>query len=590
MSNAKSAANGRHANHLDDVASAAVLCKAEQTRQAPDKEARSRLDPDWSDGIGMAVEDGRSGTDRWLKALKARSPARHAPIVAAIKVAREAPAPGNSGEDDEPIAGQVGVPWQEPMLGGMPPAAPFPVDIFPPQLQDLAVEMAEALNSPIDFVAISILFTASTAMGRSVALELKKTWKEYPSAYFALVGVSGMAKTTPIKEMARPLWAIGKEMREEWQAHKEREGKKDKDKQEDVPPLKRTIVDDSTVEALAQIMNDNPRGNGQIRDELTALVAGMNQYKGGKGSDRQFYLSVDSGVSQSIDRVKNPDGMPLVIHNPFLSIIGGLVNSKLASLSDAKERDDGFIERLLFTVPDPVRVRWRDEEVDEDLIENWDQAVRRLWGTPMVDSGESPRPYFVVLDPAAKSAFKSWFNAHSEETEGLDFPDYLGGAWSKMRAKCARLALIIDRLHWAYDPTSDEKPGNVSLASVRAAIRLIDYFKAHARRAHALIRGCGGDDNENARAILKWVSNTNRSVFSEKDVKNNFAGRFPDEMELEKATTWLLARRCIRRLPTPARGKHGGRTPSPRYEVDPSLLPPSASTHAEPEEAGNAAG
>ena len=53
------------------------------------------------------------------------------------------------------------------------------------------------------------------------------------------------------------------------------------------------------------------------------------------------------------------------------------MNSKLAAISDAKDRDDGFIERLLFTVPDPVRVRWRDEEVDDDLIKNWEKAVHQ---------------------------------------------------------------------------------------------------------------------------------------------------------------------------------------------------------------------
>jgi Protein of unknown function (DUF3987) len=557
---------------LDDIASAAVLCGVERSRKEPDPDVKKRLDSEWGDGVMLAVQDGKAGTDRWLKTLKTRSPSRHGVIASAIKSAREKPKPEEPEEDEEPIAGQVGEPWLEPALGEMPPAVPFPIDVFPPQLEDLAVDMAEALNSPVDFVAVSILFTASTAMGRSVALKMKRTWKENPSAYFALVGVSGMAKSTPIKEMARPLWEIAREAREEWQAHKERESKKEKDKQEDPPPLKRTVVDESTVEALGPIMEDNPRGIGQIRDELTALVAGMNQYKsGGKGSDRQFYLSADSGVTRSIDRVKNPDGMPLVIHNPFLSIIGGLVNSKLVALSDAKDRDDGFIERLLFTVPEPVRVRWRDEEVDENLIESWNKAVRQLWSTPMVETGESPRPWFVELEPAAKSAFKAWFNSHSEETESLDFPDYLGGVWSKMRAKCARLALIIDRLHWAYDPTADSDASDVSLSSLRSAIRLIDYFKAHARRAQALIRGCGGDENEDARAILKWVTNTNRRAFSERDVKLTLESRFRDSADLDKAITWLIIRKCVRRLPAPPRGSKGGRTPSPRYEVNPNL-------------------
>ena len=194
----------------------------------------------------------------------------------------------------------------------------------------------------------------------------------------------------------------------------------------------------------------------------------------------------------------------------------------------------------------------------------------------MVEVGkEPPRPYYVELEPDAKLAFKTWFNAHSEETESLDFPDYLGGTWSKMRGQVCGSRLIIDRLNWAYDPSEDGRAKDVSLFSLRAAIRLIDYFKAHARRAHALIRGCGGSDNEDARAILKWVYNTNRLTFSQKDVKNVLKTRFLDSENFDKAAEWLIARRCIRRLPAPARGAKGGRTPSP----DSRLIQPCLRRH-----------
>ena len=226
--------------------------------QGSSPEDRKSLEPVWSDGIVLAESQGKAGTDEWLRTLKIRNKGRYLAIEAAIKGSASR---RSLKEDEDAIAGQLGEPWQEPMLGGMPPAVPFPVDVFPPQLAELAVEMAEALNSPVDFVAVSILFTASTAMGRSVALKMKKTWKENPSAYFALVGVSGMAKSTPIKEMGRPLWDIAREAREEWQANKEREEQKEKDNQQEVPPLKRTVVDESTVEALGPIMEENPRGD-----------------------------------------------------------------------------------------------------------------------------------------------------------------------------------------------------------------------------------------------------------------------------------------------------------------------------------------
>ena len=68
------------------------------------------------------------------------------------------------------------------------------------------------------------------------------------------------------------------------------------------PVLLRVHTDDATVESLAPILMKNPRGLIQIRDELAAWVTSANQYKGGKGSDRQFWLSNWAGVQACVDR------------------------------------------------------------------------------------------------------------------------------------------------------------------------------------------------------------------------------------------------------------------------------------------------
>ena len=54
----------------------------------------------------------------------------------------------------------------------------------------------------------------------------------------------------------------------------------------------RTVVEDATVEALYSVLEENPRGVLDIEDELSGWVRRMDQYKGGKGADRQFFLGV----------------------------------------------------------------------------------------------------------------------------------------------------------------------------------------------------------------------------------------------------------------------------------------------------------
>ena len=86
------------------------------------------------------------------------------------------------------------------------------------------------------------------------------------------------------------------------------------------------VVDDATVESLAPIQQKNPRGLTLVKDELVAWATACNQYKGGKGSDRQFYCSSWSRDTLTVNRKGEHASGPLLVTNPFLSILGGLIS------------------------------------------------------------------------------------------------------------------------------------------------------------------------------------------------------------------------------------------------------------------------
>lgn len=54
------------------------------------------------------------------------------------------------------------------------------------------------------------------------------------------------------------------------------------------PTLKRIVVNDTTTEKLGEILNENPNGVLQFRDELAGFLAQME--KEGRESDCAFYL------------------------------------------------------------------------------------------------------------------------------------------------------------------------------------------------------------------------------------------------------------------------------------------------------------
>ena len=58
------------------------------------------------------------------------------------------------------------------------------------------------------------------------------------------------------------------------------------------PVCRRLVVSDSTIEAIADRLQESPRGLLLARDELSGWINGFGQYKGGKGGDASHWLTM----------------------------------------------------------------------------------------------------------------------------------------------------------------------------------------------------------------------------------------------------------------------------------------------------------
>jgi hypothetical protein len=248
--------------------------------------------------------------------------------------------------------------------------------------------------------------------------------------------------------------------------------------------LQRITSSDTTVEALCLILSENPRGLLLKRDELVALVRGMDMYRKGKGTDRQFYLSTFSGASFVLDRKSNAGRIPVIVPRPFLSVIGCLVPDMLVEFEDEQGREDGFLDRFVWVYPDLVKfVPWSEDSVSREAQQAWEACLRRLWALQGDEGRGQYMPKAVGLLPSAKRAWVAFFNAITAEAAADDFPPRLVGPWRKLRDYGARLALVIHELRVACEECRNEEM--VEEASVLAAVQLVDYFKSHAIRVHA---------------------------------------------------------------------------------------------------------
>src|SRR5262249_24606605 len=159
---------------------------------------------------------------------------------------------------------------------------------------------------------------------------------------------------------------------------------------------------------------DNERGLIMIRDELSAFILGMNQFKGGKGNDRSNALKIWSGDRIVKDRVNHEANIPVRCPHPALSIVGGLPPDLLRQLIYPRGRADGFLDRFLLAYPAPVPVAdWSDRGIPEDVAADWRCLISRLWMRPMDVKDGRTVPHVLYFTPEGEARWVEHYNAHS---------------------------------------------------------------------------------------------------------------------------------------------------------------------------------
>jgi hypothetical protein len=381
----------------------------------------------------------------------------------------------------------------------LPTPPEFPVDAMPRRCRGLIKEAAAAIGCPPDFVALPMLVVLGSAIGNSRVLKLKAGWEEGAAIYGAVIAEPGEKKTPATKVATEPAIRAQAALRED---HRRALEKYDEEKREhevqardarkegraappepEVPRMERTIVEDTTVEALATLLEATPRGVVAYRDELSAWVRAMDQYRaGGKGADRQFYLSAWSNSYAAVDRKSRTQ--PLIMRRPFVGVYGAIQPGVLHEIGD--DRGDGLLDRFALAYPDPVPSQWTDEEITDEAQDGYAQLYEDLRELYMpVDEYGDPAPVRVYFSPSAKEVLKGVVNQLRQEMYSPGFPARLKGPWSKLEAYLARLCLIL-----AMARAVDEEAGErVEDNDVLRAVVLIDYFKLMARRVYVGLHG-----------------------------------------------------------------------------------------------------
>lgn len=423
---------------------------------------------------------------------------------------------------------------EKPAIVWEAPAAPL--DVFPGAVAELIESVTEAFDCPIEFPLLGVLVTASAAIGGTRSLKIKKTWYESARLYAAVVAHPGENKTAPIEFLTKPIKKLQEVALEQFKADKHEYDVAIANATKAEPctlPKPSQIhywINECTVAAVAPILAENPRGVLLTMDELAGWIKGMDQFKsGGKGNDRQFFLSAWSGSPFKIDRKGNRDEGSILISHPFLSLIGTIQPDSLNLLVEEKGREDGLIDRFLFACPALLPKRpWSDYEVPDHLKAGWAAAITILAGLQfqMREGRQVPDP--VSMSAEARQVWVEWVDMLTAETNDSEFPMILRGPWAKFKSICARLALILHMLKIAYRV---EAQANVlSADTMQGAILLVQFFQKHAEKAWETIRKNQKDFT--VERAWKWIETRGKPVSARDLQQAKLAKNAPDANKL----------------------------------------------------------
>ena len=410
---------------------------------------------------------------------------------------------------------EPGIEWPAPasLPGDLPPVPPFNFELLPQAFQPWIADIGERMQCPAEYPAIGAMVALAAIVGRKVAIRPKRfdDWTVIPNLWGVIVGRPGLLKSPALHEALKPLRRLDKEASDAYQVAKvtddaEREVREQRrqiakanirellkkggadnaalaamvvSEAEQGPVRKRYIVNDSSVEKLGELLNQNPTGLLAFRDELLGLLSGLERV--GQEGARQFYLEAWNGSGRfTYDRIGRGT---IEIEACCLSILGSIQPDPLQTYL-LTAPDDGLMQRFQLAVwPDATGDwhqidRWPDKTAKEAawaVFQRLDALVGLSIGAVPDSDGDVPCLRF---DDAAQSEFDQWRAGLERRLRTEDLPPSLETVLSKHRSLIPSLALLI---HLADRPEG----GPVGLPSLIRAAAWGEFLEAHAQRVYS---------------------------------------------------------------------------------------------------------
>ncbi len=408
------------------------------------------------------------------------------------------------------------------------PVPPIRREMLPQAIADYAFDQGELVGVEPAMIAIPALVACAAALHDGVQLQVKRHetgWRESARLWCAVVGNPSIKKSPSIAKAISRVRKINADLADdnkkilakhasEMEAFKE--AKKEAKKTGDVvnapeqPMLSRLVVQDTTVEALSEVLKDNPRGVLCLQDELSGWFGSMDAYSGGKagGKDRAHWLEAYNGGAKTVDRVMRGS---INIPNWSVSMIGGIQPDAIRRIAQ-NMTDDGLMQRFMIVVGRNAKEYDRLEDIEAH--NGYRDLVDHLHGVMPV---QAP----VVMTEDAHT-IREALNAYTADM--MEFGTLPGGLishlgkWSGLFARLTLLFHAIEchrlRVHPSAVPVTGDTAGRVDLLMRK-------FLLPHALAYYTDILGAASE-LEHARWIAGHILSKKLDILQNRELTHHY--------------------------------------------------------------------
>jgi len=348
----------------------------------------------------------------------------------------------------------------------------FPLHVFHPKIRPFITMLHQYYDLPASFIGLSMLTAYSTAVGTSYAI-VQGNNHSYLPVWGCLEGISSSGKSLAIDMVLDPLYKIQDEFDKQYI-----EERRDEEWTKEKSSIDTIIFRDVHIATLTRyVMPDNAKGALKISDEIMEWINGMNQLSRKEGTDEQFWLSAWNARNYSGIRAGKDK---FVLPRVFVNIVGGIqptITWKLFS----KDRDTtGFIFRLLFAVPETVKIAQPDSSfiIPDEILQIHSKSLLDMYHGLQVNDAHAP-PKQLLFSRPALLLYEGWRRTRIvkiNKMREIRAKDIHSGILGKISEYAKRFAALLHIANLSYDNLFFGNSELINEQTMTDALELADYF------------------------------------------------------------------------------------------------------------------